>query len=242
MKKIVFALIAPLAVLACGQKDNPSGGGGSDEPASGLAKPTNVVMTEATESTLSFSWDAVSGADSYGYKLTASGQKTVTGTVTVTSVKVEGLKEATEYSFQVLAMAGDKKSLYSNAVKAKTASSTVDPGDDPGDLPTICVDQPLVFSLNTTPKLGTSGLIQVFDASGKLVDKIDMADMAKMTVLSDGTMVPKENRAAHLPGYAAQHAVSSRPLYAHPCFRQQRDYQVAQRGADVWRQLLCDGG
>ena len=192
MKKIVFALIAPLAVLACGQKDNPSGGGGSDEPASGLAKPTNVVMTEATESTLSFSWDAVSGADSYGYKLTASGQKTVTGTVTVTSVKVEGLKEATEYSFQVLAMAGDKKSLYSNAVKAKTASSTVDPGDDPGDLPTICVDQPLVFSLNTTPKLGTFGLIQVFDASGKLVDKIDMADMAKMTVLSDGTMVPKE--------------------------------------------------
>ncbi len=192
MKKIVFALIAPLAVLACGQKDNPSGGGGSDEPASGLAKPTNVVMTEATESTLSFSWDAVSGADSYGYKLTASGQKTVTGTVTVTSVKVEGLKEATEYSFQVLAMAGDKKSLYSNAVKAKTASSTVDPGVEPGDLPTICVDQPLVFSLNTTPKLGTSGLIQVFDASGKLVDKIDMADMAKMTVLSDGTMVPKE--------------------------------------------------
>ena len=192
MKKILFALIAPLAVLACGQKDNPSGGGGSDEPASGLAKPTNVVMTEATESTLSFSWDAVSGADSYGYKLTASGQKTVTGTVTVTSVKVEGLKEATEYSFQVLAMAGDKKSLYSNAVKAKTASSTVDPGDEPGDLPTICVDQPLVFSLNTTPKLGTSGLIQVFDASGKLVDKIDMADMAKMTVLSDGTMVPKE--------------------------------------------------
>ncbi len=107
MKKILFVLIAPLAVLACGQKDNPSGGGGSDEPASGLAKPTNVVMTEATESTLSFSWDAVSGADSYGYKLTASGQKTVTGTVTVTSVKVEGLKEATEYSFQVLAMAGD---------------------------------------------------------------------------------------------------------------------------------------
>ena len=64
--------------------------------------------------------------------------------------------------------------------------------DEPGDLPTICVDQPLVFSLNTTPQLGTSGLIQVFDASGKLVDKIDLADMAKMTVLSDGTMVPKE--------------------------------------------------
>lgn len=195
MKRILFVLIAPLAVLACGQKDNPSGGGGSDEPASGLAKPTNVVMTEATESTLSFSWDAVSGADSYGYKLTASGQKTVTGTVTVTSVKVEGLKEATEYSFQVLAMAGDKKSLYSNAVKAKTASSTVDPGDEP----TICVDQPLVFTLDETPVLGTQGLIQVFDANDKLVDKIDMADMATVTVRADGTMVPKEKMTAETP-------------------------------------------
>lgn len=98
MKKLFFALIAPLAVLACGQKDNPSGGGGSDEP---------------------------------------------------------------------------------------------------GDLPTICVDQPLVFTLeNETPKLGTSGLIQVFDASGKLVDKIDMADMATVTVRADGTMVPKEKMTA----------------------------------------------
>ncbi len=82
--------------------------------------------------------------------------------------------------------------MYSNAVKAKTASGTV----DPGDLPTICVDQPLVFTLNTTPKLGTSGLIQVFDASGKLVDKIDMADMATVTVRADGTMVPKEKMTA----------------------------------------------
>ena len=65
--------------------------------------------------------------------------------------------------------------------------------DEPASgLATICVDQPLVFSLNTTPKLGTSGLIQVFDASGKLVDKIDMADMATVTVRADGTMVPKE--------------------------------------------------
>ncbi len=192
MKKILFVLIAPLAVLACGQKDTPSPSGGDPQPSTGLAKPTNVKMVEATETTLSFSWDAVSGAESYSYKLTATGEKTVAATVAATSVKVEGLKAATEYNFQVLAMAGDKKSLYSNAVKAKTAGGTVDPGDEPGELPTICVDQPLVFTLNTTPKLGTSGLIQVFDANDKLVDKIDMADMAKMTVLSDGTMVPKE--------------------------------------------------
>lgn len=192
MKKLFFALIAPLAVLACGQKDNPSGGGGSDEPASGLSKPANVKLVEATETTLTFSWDAVSGADSYNYKLTASGEKTVTGTVTQPFAKVEGLKAATEYSFQVLAAAGDKKSLYSNAVKATTSGGgTVDPGDEVPII-SICADEPLVFTSSATPKLGTSGLIQVFDESGKVVDKIDMADMAKMVVLEDGTMVPKE--------------------------------------------------
>ena len=110
MKKIFLALVVPLAVLACGQKDNPSQGGGQKDNPSG-------------------------GGGS----------------------------------------------------------------DEPGDLPTICVDQPLVFSLNTTPKLGTSGLIQVFDASGKLVDKIDMADMATVTVRADGTMVPKEKMTAETP-------------------------------------------
>ena len=94
MKKLFFALLAPLAVLACGQKDNPVQGGESEQPATGISKPTNVKLAEATETTLSFSWDAVSGADSYSYKLTASGQKTVTGSVTATSVTVENLKPA----------------------------------------------------------------------------------------------------------------------------------------------------
>ena len=195
MKKFLFALLVPLAVLACGQKDNPSQGGGSEQPATGISKPANVKCVETTQTSLTFSWDAVSGANSYSYKLTASGQKTVTGSVTSASVTVENLKADTEYNFQVLAMAGDSKSLYSNAVKARTLSDGEDPGTNPTPTPvaTICVDQPLVFTLEgTTPKLGTSGLIQVFDANDKLVDKIDMADMATVTVLSDGTMVPKE--------------------------------------------------
>lgn len=195
MKHILYAMFVLLAVQGCGQKDNPSQGGGSDVPSGSLSKPANVKLVEATETTLSFSWDAVSAADSYSYKLTATGEKTVTGTVTSASVKIENLKAATEYSFQVLAMAGDSKSLYSNAVKAKTSGGPVDPGPGPGPSPsaTICVDQPLVFTLEgKTPQLGTSGSIKVFKADGTLVDQINMADMAKMTVLADGTMVPKE--------------------------------------------------
>ncbi len=55
----------------------------------------------------------------------------------------------------------------------------------------ICVDAPLVISFDQAPVLGTSGLIQVFKADGTIVDKIDLADIAKVDVLSDGTMVPK---------------------------------------------------
>jgi len=220
MKKLLFAFLVPLAVLACGQKDNPSQGGGDPEPStSGLSKPANVKLVEATETTLTFSWDAVSGADSYSYKLTATGVKTVTGSVTSPSVKIEGLKESTEYTFQVLAAAGEKKSLYSNAVKGKTASKPVDPGDNPGELTAICVDQPLEFTLDETPVLGTQGLIQVFDANDKLVDKIDMADMAKMTLLSDGTMVPKEqmNQSTVLHTFLDMlHSTRYRPVHYTP--------------------------
>ena len=43
MKKSLFALFVPLAVLACGQKDNPSQGG-SEEPTTGISKPANVKL------------------------------------------------------------------------------------------------------------------------------------------------------------------------------------------------------
>lgn len=56
----------------------------------------------------------------------------------------------------------------------------------------VCTDAPLIVEVGADAVLGTSGLIQVFKADGTLVDKIDMADMARMKVLSDGTTVPGE--------------------------------------------------
>ena len=55
-----------------------------------------------------------------------------------------------------------------------------------------CVDAPLVVEVAADASLGTSGLVQVFRADGTLVDKIDLADMDKVNVLEDGTIVPKE--------------------------------------------------
>lgn len=66
---------------------------------------------------------------------------------------------------------------------------TPEPPEEPAGQ---CVDAPLVVEVAADASLGTSGLVQVFRADGTLVDKIDLSDIAKVTVLEDGTMVPKE--------------------------------------------------
>ena len=56
--------------------------------------------------------------------------------------------------------------------------------------PAVCIDAPLVVEVDPSATLGHEGLIQVFKADGTLVDKIDLADLEKVNVLEDGTMVP----------------------------------------------------
>ena len=60
----------------------------------------------------------------------------------------------------------------------------------------ICVDEPLVLSLDKKPVLGSSGQIRVFTTDGKEVDRIDLADLATVTVRDDGVMIPKEQMTA----------------------------------------------
>ena len=84
---------------------------------------------------------------------------------------------------------------------------------------TVCVDAPLVVEVGSGASLGNSGLIQVFKSDGTLVDKIDLADMAKMTVLEDGTMVPKEQMNQETVFHTFQDALHStryRPVHYTP--------------------------
>jgi len=62
------------------------------------------------------------------------------------------------------------------------------PTDDGG----ICVDAPLVLELDSAPEFGDSGCIRVYASGGTLVDEIDMADLATVTIRDDGQMIPKE--------------------------------------------------
>ncbi len=56
----------------------------------------------------------------------------------------------------------------------------------------VCVDAPVVLTLASAPVLGDSGKICIFDSSDKLVDEIDLADMANASVRKDGQMIPAE--------------------------------------------------
>ena len=180
MSKLHIALIAALLAIACGK------GGGQPETAA-PAVPSGVKLHGATETTLTFQWNEVQGA-SYEWKLTSVESDARTGTVSQRNVTIDKLTPGTAYSFSVQAVNGVGKSGWSAPLEVATAGSKPVPG-------TFCVDAPLVVEVGSGATLGTSGLIQVFRADGTQVDKIDMADMAKVKVLEDGTMVPAQKYA-----------------------------------------------
>ena len=172
------------ALFSCGKEVDPPE---PDIPA--VTVPVNVKLNKATETSLTFQWDPVQGASSYKWKLTKDGTPVQDGPVTTRNVTVGSLEKATTYGFSVCAVGPANTSAYSAVVEAKTEGT---PAPPPGpSTKTVCVDAPLVIAFDKAPTLGTSGLVQVFKADGTLVDKIDLADLARVDILSDGTMVPK---------------------------------------------------
>ena len=179
-------MVALCAISSCGKGEEPAA------PEQGQPVPSvpqNVKMHCATETSLTFQWDAVQGAASYKWKLTQDGAPAKEGTANTRNTTVNSLEKATTYGFSVCAVGPGGTSAYSAVVEGTTAGTKPVPPDPSSTV--LCVDAPLVISFESTPTLGTSGLVQVFKADGTLVDKIDLADISRVDVLSDGTMVPK---------------------------------------------------
>ena len=69
-------------------------------------------------------------------------------------------------------------------------------GNDPGkedpteEVEAVCTDSPVVLTLSSTPVLGKEGRIRVYDSSDKLVDEINLSDMANVSIREDGQMIP----------------------------------------------------
>lgn len=124
--------VALFALAACsGGKENHTPEGGGNGSSSVLPKPAGLTVT-TTETTADVSWTAVSGADSYTYRLTLSGKLVKNATITQTSVTLDGLTAGTKYLFQVYASAGTEKSAYSDALEVVTQAK---PGSNPASAP-----------------------------------------------------------------------------------------------------------
>ncbi|MBP5332625.1 MAG: fibronectin type III domain-containing protein [Bacteroidales bacterium] len=180
MRLRVAYLLLALAV-ACAEKPEDKPG---VETIPGV--PQNVKLHAATETSLTFQWSAVDGATGYGWKLSLDGAE-ISGVVSSRNVVVENLRPGTTYGFCVCAKGAAGSSDYSAVIEAKTEGTPPDPS-----ALKVCSDAPVVLEFDSTPVLGTSGTIRVFRDNGTKVDEIDLADLSKVNVLDDGTMVPKE--------------------------------------------------
>ncbi|WP_406124232.1 glycoside hydrolase family 18 protein [Streptomyces canus] len=106
----------------------PDGGGGGDPTPTVPAAPAGLAVSGTSSSSVSLSWNAVSGAT--GYHVYRNGTKITA--VTGTSATVTGLAASTSYSFQVTAVNSAGESVKSGAV---TGTTTASPGDGGSALP-----------------------------------------------------------------------------------------------------------
>ncbi|MFG2403652.1 chitinase [Streptomyces brevispora] len=130
----------------------PDGGGGTDPGPSIPAAPAGLAVGTTTSSSVSLSWNAVSGAT--GYTVYKDGAKAATATSN--SATVTGLAANTAYQFTVTATNAAGESVKSASVSGRTA---VGGGTDPG-IPSTSV-----------PKHAVTGYWQNFN-NGATVQKI----------------------------------------------------------------------
>ncbi|MFJ9962277.1 chitinase [Streptomyces avermitilis] len=98
----------------------PDGGGGSDPAPTVPAAPAGLAVSSTTSSSVSLSWNSVSGATGYNVYRAGTKVQSVTGT----SATVSSLAASTSYSFQVTATNAAGESAKSTAVTGTTSASS----------------------------------------------------------------------------------------------------------------------
>ena len=106
----------------------PDGGGGGDPAPTVPAAPTGLTVPSTTSSSVSLSWNTVSGATGYNVYQAGTKVQSTTGT----SATVSSLAASTSYSFQVTATNAAGESAKSTAVTGTTTASS---GGGGGTLP-----------------------------------------------------------------------------------------------------------
>ena len=119
MRKILSILGMTALLAACGEKPAP-------EPENPIpAAPTGLVLHGATETSLTFQWEASEHATSYQWELLKDGVKVREAVAKGRNTSVTGLAKATDYRFGVKAV-NDNGASSETWIDART-EGTVDP-------------------------------------------------------------------------------------------------------------------
>ena len=109
------------------------GGGKEPETPKAPEAPTGITLHSATETTLSFQWGVVNGADSYDWRLAQGSTEVQSGNVKGRSVIVSDLTAGTSYRFSVRSVGEGGSSPWSAILEASTEGpQQPDPGPGPG--------------------------------------------------------------------------------------------------------------
>lgn len=125
---MLTALAAFFAVALFSGCDDDKGSEPDPQPVK-LASP-GIVFKDVKPTSFAASWTAVEHAAAFGYKLltTEGGQEVVVAEIAsydAVEVSFSGLKPATEYTLEVVALAGDAPG-YTDSDPAKASTTTAD--------------------------------------------------------------------------------------------------------------------
>ena len=127
IRSFLSSVILPLA-LACAPEAEP-------EIPVEVLPPSGVRLVQADETSLTFSWTAVEGAEEYTSRLEeGDGTYVYQFATTANTASFSGLEKDLEYQFKVRVRTGDGESGYSDPVKATPGVSVPDTEPDP-DVP-----------------------------------------------------------------------------------------------------------
>ena len=197
------------ALLALAAALSSCGGTDTDDPGktSGLAVPENLSVRELTSSYVTIQWDPVEGAGSYKWKVSEGASEVYSGNVGKRNVSVTELKAGTAYIFSVCAVSASATSPFSSI------NFTTEGSSEPAAVDGQCIDQPLKLELAGSPVLGSGGLIKVFTDNGSEVDRIDLADLATVSVRENGCFIPKQQIGADSKFNSFMDAIPSAKRY-----------------------------
>ena len=175
--RLILAVTAILGMAACDGEDNPSSSEGGKLPA-----PEAVRITAQTSSSASFEWQAVSGADTYVWKLSGGKGDPVSGSTKATSATVDGLSAGNTYTFQVCASTAKSVSGWSKPVSVSIVS-----GDGPA--PSSFYAE---FKIPAGEEDGTARAFPGAEGGGMYTTGGNGGKVLKVTTLEDNPDSPAE--------------------------------------------------